>query len=150
MCIEDNPDGTPGQAERSGMVFFGSQVVSLGGRSVIGMSMKELRKLVSTAPRPVTIGFQKMVTSSGAPLVAPPNITAAPAEAVGPRQGRTDDVTKSQRRASKSPSRQKVLNMLRHADKLETAGLPYAVRFRKGVIGLKIANAKDRVIVSGK
>lgn len=149
-CFEDNPDGTPGQAQRSGIVKFASQIVAVNSRSVVGMNIKELRKLVAQAPRPIDITFQKMKTSSGAELIAPPNITVGGS---GAAASSSDNGVKrgSNLLASKTtdPNRARLIEMIRDPSKLETAGSPYSVRFRQGMIGLKIANAGTRVLVSG-
>ncbi|GBG33470.1 Hypothetical Protein FCC1311_096932 [Hondaea fermentalgiana] len=58
--FENNPDGSMGQAEKSGMVHFGYQVVKVGQSECEGMSMHQIGMLVQKQKRPVAITFRKL------------------------------------------------------------------------------------------
>ncbi|GBG25745.1 Hypothetical Protein FCC1311_019642 [Hondaea fermentalgiana] len=60
-ALEDCPDGSPGQARRSGLVEVGHQVVAIAGRSCLNLTMKELLRLISIASRPMTVDFQPLI-----------------------------------------------------------------------------------------
>lgn len=58
--FDSAPDGTPGQAEKSGLVHFGNQVIRVGNVNVEGMNMKEIGIVVQKQSRPVAIQFRKL------------------------------------------------------------------------------------------
>jgi len=59
-AFENNPDGSRGQAERSGLVHFGYQVIKVGQMIVEGMSMHQIGMIVQKQKRPVAITFRKL------------------------------------------------------------------------------------------
>ena len=136
--FENELDGRMGQAQRCGKIQYASQVVAVAGQSTDGLSMKQVRRLVAKASRPLEIKFQPMKLESGDMLVAPPPIVPSP------RSGKF-------RRKSTGPAsdRMRILECIRRSADLEEVGDPFRVRFHGGVIGLKIASAGERVLVSG-
>ena len=58
--FDHGPDGGPGQAEASGIVHFGYQVIRVGKMDVEGLNMQEIGKLVAKQRRPVVIEFRKL------------------------------------------------------------------------------------------
>mmetsp|Transcript_10456 Transcript_10456/g.20608 ORF Transcript_10456/g.20608 Transcript_10456/m.20608 type:complete len:812 (+) Transcript_10456:106-2541(+) len=58
--FERNSDGSMGQAEKSGLVHFGYQVVKVGQSDCEGMSMHQIGMLVQKQKRPVAITFRKL------------------------------------------------------------------------------------------
>jgi hypothetical protein len=58
--FDNGPDGGPGQAEASGIVHFGYQVIRVGKMDVEGLNMQEIGKLVAKQRRPVVIEFRKL------------------------------------------------------------------------------------------
>jgi len=53
--------GQKGQAERCGKLEVGFQVVSVGGRSTLGLPMKGVLDLIATCARPVEMQFQPLI-----------------------------------------------------------------------------------------
>jgi len=60
-AFQDTLAGTSGQAEMSGKISIGNQVVSIAGRSCMNMSMRQILDIIGEADRPVKIEFQPLV-----------------------------------------------------------------------------------------
>jgi len=73
--FENNPDGSVGQAQKSGLIHFGYQIIRIGKESCEGLTMHQIGMMVSKHKRPVVIGFRKLYereSSKGSKIVSGP------------------------------------------------------------------------------
>jgi len=59
--IETGDDDRPSQAERSGNIEIGHQITCIGGRSCLGLSMRQVLAIMQEESRPMTVTFQPLI-----------------------------------------------------------------------------------------